>query len=119
MRSLIATTCLALAAVGCADPDLGAEGEICAEVVGFYLEAGGPVGVTGGERNGGLGRVLIDYRFARGGETLEGVALCRFQAGPAGPELQDAFVDDNRLRDDEIRAFAASRSGAPASVPED
>lgn len=107
----IAAGCLL--ALACSEPpDLGPEGRACAELVAFYLDTGSPVEVTGGERNAGLQRVRIDFRTPASPQATprDGVALCRFRSGADGrPVLTDAFVDDERLREDEIRAFEASR----------
>lgn len=112
MRRLGIATAWALS-LACADPSqLGTEGRLCAELVAFYLDTDSPVELTGGERNPGMGRVRIDFRTpaSASAPSRQGVALCRFRSGPDGRlALKDAFVDDERLREDEIRAFEDAR----------
>ncbi len=110
MRAAIATTWLVL---GCSpSPDaseLGPDASRCARLVGFYLGVEAPVEVAGGEADPETRKVRIDYRTTDGMNVpMEGVALCRFREGPDGTsEATDAFVDENRLRPDEIAAFNA------------
>ena len=84
--------------------DLGPLADRCADVVGSYLGVEAPVAVIGGELDENGQRVRIDYRTERANLPVEGVALCRF--GPDG-ELTGAFVDENRLRPDEVETFNA------------
>jgi hypothetical protein len=88
----------------CAEvPDApGPEARACAELAAFYLGESRPVELTSHESE--PGRVRIDYRS--GGQ--DGVALCQVKAREDGMfEVTGALVDENRLREDEISAFAA------------
>ena len=105
------------AALGCGPGQVPEppEAAACARLVGFYLETPVEVEVTGFETEPETGKVRIDYRSYRSrpaaGQEVpqEGVALCRFRAGPTGSlEATAAFVDENRLQDEEIAAFNAS-----------
>jgi hypothetical protein len=103
----------ASASLSCApEPgDPGREAIACGDLVGFYLGASAPVDVTGSELDLSSARVRIDYRTTnRMNLPVDGVALCRFRERARGRlEVSGAFVDENRLGDDEIEAFNASR----------
>ena len=91
----------------CADSsELGPLADRCGEVTAFYLGVEQPLAVAGGEVDSEAGRVRIDYRTERAGTPVEGVALCHFRAEADGSlVLSGAFVDEKRLRPDEIDAF--------------
>lgn len=97
----------ALLPLGCAPGEPAASGPRaarCAALVAHYL--GVPaVEVTRAEGDPGSARVGIDYRLA----DRDGTALCRFEEGPGALRVSAAIVDDNRLRDDQLAAFNASR----------
>ncbi len=80
----------------------GPEARACAELAAFYLGEPRPVELTSHESE--PGRVRIDFRSS----GRDGVALCQLKARGDGTfEVTGALVDENRLRDDEIAAFAA------------
>ena len=95
--------------LACADEaPLGPVAARCGQVVAFYLGVQAAVEVTGGEVDEKVPRARIDYATARDGSPAEGVALCRFQRSEEGDDtltLTGAFVDDNRMRPDEVAAF--------------
>ena len=113
-RSLLAA-CLSAAACSPSPtaPALGPDANRCARLVGFYLGVEAPVEVAGGESDPDTRKVRIDYRtMDLMNAPLEGVALCRFRDAADGKALAtDAFVDENRLRPDEIEAFNEASTG--------
>ena len=114
MRQWIGWTAAAIAFLaGCepASAPPGPETEACGRLVSFYRGIQAPVDIVDSASEPETGKVRIDYRSTDGANLpIEGVALCRFQADAAGRlEATAALVDDNRLREDEIEAFNASR----------
>lgn len=104
----------ALFGLGCPAeaPDLGPQATACGRVVAYYLGVRAAVEVVDAETDDATRKVRIDYRSMDDANTpLEGVALCRFQDNGRGLGLTGAFVDENRLRDDEIAGFNTSASG--------
>jgi hypothetical protein len=97
--------------VACA-PVSPPEAAACGRLVGFYLGVPAPIEVMDFEAEVETGKVRIDYRTTDAMNVpLEGVALCRFRQSPDGVlEATDAFVDENRLLEQEIAAFNASES---------
>jgi hypothetical protein len=105
--SLLLGTMLALA---CSEAPRGTDplAERCAAVVAFYLGVEAPVAVTAADSEPTEGRVRIEYRTQRANLPVDGTAVCRFRSlEDGGLQLSAAFVDDNRLRPDEVEAFGA------------
>lgn len=75
-------------------------GDRCGELVAFYLSV--PQVEAGlGEEDVESATVRIDWRTAE----REGVALCRFEDAAPPLEVAAAFVDENRIDDDQLSAF--------------
>ena len=93
---LVSTAALGVACAPAPSP----MGDRCGELVAFYLSVP-QVETHLGEEDATTATVRIDWRT---GER-EGVALCRFESAGAPLAIAAAFVDENRLDDEQIAAF--------------
>ena len=108
----------AVVALGCPAQvaDRGPRAAACGRVVAHYLGVHAAVEVVDAVADADTGKVRVDYRSMDDMNTpLEGVALCRFEGSGSGDgsalALTGAFVDENRLPDDDIASFNALSAG--------